>query len=168
MTSYSIGAYSEQLRHQISKTYLQATNTNPLCSNQSFMQAIRCLNSDFSSWFKYNVSNIDKELSEADFKALGGVCSQASEWYVKSADKLGFYGITVKLFSNSPVGHEIAILYDENISSYCVIDQELIVGCQKLQSEKSRKAYEFYLNNSNNSNFYNWTENITMNITTIN
>ena len=109
---------------------------NQTCSNLSLQEATVCLNNELSSWWQYNLTNINKTLSEAELKAFGGVCSHAAKWYVEKAQSLGFLGKEVKFWGDPELGHDIALLYDRNLTQYCFVDQKTIVGCGSLVPQK--------------------------------
>ena len=45
------------------------------CSNLSLDDTSYCLKTELSKWYKYNISNIGKDLSIEELKERGGVCS---------------------------------------------------------------------------------------------
>lgn len=91
------------------------------CTNLSFQGTVHCLNTDFNQWFKYNLNQSGKTLSEAELKTSGGVCSHASKWYVDKTKSLGYAG-------------EFISFYGKNITEYCIVDQTDIIGCASLDS----------------------------------
>lgn len=94
------------------------------CSNQSLSDAIECLNTNLTSWFKYNINQTGKTLSELDFVTFGGVCVHASEWYVSKVQELGYNAKTITIVGDKgAIGHMFAVAWNDNVSEYCVIDQ---------------------------------------------
>lgn len=102
------------------------------CTNLTLTKTTQCLRGELSSWWQYNSSNINKTLTEAELKVQGGVCAHASKWYFEQAESLGFKGEVIKFWGNKEIGHAFALLYDKNITEYCILDQEVIIGCSKL------------------------------------
>ena len=106
------------------------SESNTDCEGLSLIQASKCLNDEVKGFFKYNISNVNKELSLEELKVQGGVCNHWSEYYLNRFKELGFLGKEVIFWSkNKDKGHEIALVWDNNISSYCILDQTNIIGC---------------------------------------
>jgi hypothetical protein len=103
------------------------------CNLETLTKSVECLNADFNSWFVYNLSNIGKTLPESDLKALGGVCTHATEWYKQHLDSFGYLTQKIIIYPKELLlsGHQFLIAYDEKVNSYCLIDQDLI-KCVKL------------------------------------
>lgn len=121
-----------------------------LCSDLSLIETANCLKQEQALWWKYNISNTGKYLDKlysregedinwTVIKSEGGVCSHSSIWYVDEAKKLGFYGKTISFFGNSSIGHEVALIYSKDLSSYCILDQLSQVKCQTLDIKEEVK-----------------------------
>lgn len=101
------------------------------CNNLSFQNTVKCLNNNFNSFYKYNITNKGKKITEEQLYKEGGVCSHASDWYKIRFDALGFNAKKIDIYSNDS-GHEFIVAYDEGLNNYCVIDQREIMGCARL------------------------------------
>jgi len=88
------------------------------------------LNSELKTFYNYNLSNIDAEFTEEELKEHGGVCWHYSEWYVEHAKAAGFKAKTIILVG-SPFSHEVALIWDNNLTAYCLLDQEILT-CTKM------------------------------------
>jgi hypothetical protein len=114
-------------------------NSRPLatpvssCNNMTDLPSFSmCLHANFTSWYVYNLSNVDKSLTEDELRIQGGVCSHASNWYISEAKQLGYYGATCEFRAKDmSVGHVFAVLYDVNLNEYCILDQQVMLGCVK-------------------------------------
>lgn len=126
---YSIGSGDINIR-PLMKNILTSE-----CKNDSLVNAVHCLNDDFNSWYFFNISQSGKKLSEEELINEGGVCSQASEWYLNHAQQLGYEGKLISFFaSDSDVGHQVVVLYDKQLENYCIIDQKNILACLTLSN----------------------------------
>lgn len=108
---------------------------NVNCSGD-LLTSSNCLQNQIRSIYKYNISNVGKNLSFSELVASGGVCQHYAELYSSMAKKLGFYSINpiMQVYvnkNNSPVRHEIAIISD--YEGFCVFSNDNVVGCQKLE-----------------------------------
>ena len=104
-------------------TTLNEVSYDGNCSNLDLIDTVNCLNSEFDSFFYYNISNLNEQLTEEEFREIGGVCSHASIWYVEKARGLGYYAKYITFFDDTS-GHAIALIYDEGINDYCIVDQQ--------------------------------------------
>jgi len=121
----------------IFKQHITASSVSD-CSKDNLITSVECLRNNFTSWFHFNITAAGVELNESELKQNGGVCSHASEWYVSQAKQLGYYGKTITFYAkNMIMGHEIALVYADNLSSYCLIDQQNIVGCSTLNISRN-------------------------------
>jgi hypothetical protein len=59
--------------------------------------------------------------------------------YIEEAEKLGFKGKEIKFYGNQSLGHEVALIYSEDLSSYCILDQQAIPKCTKLNPSQEVK-----------------------------
>lgn len=98
------------------------------CTNLTLPDTAYCLRDELRTFFKYNYSNVGKELTFPELVEQGGVCSHYSEWYYDKLKNLGFYVKTVSmdldLNSDPMLAHEIAIA--SNTEAYCVFDQRYV------------------------------------------
>ena len=120
------------------ESFLLKQNDN--CSGLSLSDTVKCLNNEVKEWFVYNDSNTYKNLTEEEFKAEGGVCWQASNYYKQRAENLGYYGTTCTMdvyidLNGTLHRHEIAII--SNFEGYSIADQNDIVGYGYLDVNKS-------------------------------
>lgn len=120
------------------------------CSNKSLYNFVVCLNTNFSSWWYYNISNRDEKLTEEKLIEQGGVCSHASRWYISQANLQGFKASYIRLPVNDS-SHAIALIWDNELTEYCILDQRNIVGCQKLKTSSSLSNDTKHLNTYNGS-----------------
>lgn len=87
---------------------------------------------NLSEFWKYNISNIRKDLSDEELKEEGGVCWQYSDWYVEQAKSRGLMGKKIEFWGSEDIGHAIAIVYDKEISQYCILDQMTTPKCTRM------------------------------------
>lgn len=129
--SFGFGVYVDSSEHLKDKISLIGITNDPQCRNLSLIETSICLNSEFKSFYRYNESNTSNiTLSEVRFKTEGGVCKHAADWYVEKVKLLGFEGNDFSYYpSNITTGHTVAFVFDSNGTSYCIIDQQYIVGC---------------------------------------
>lgn len=119
--------------------YTTKSTTNKLyeknqnCSNLDLVNTSYCLNEEMNTFFKYNISNKGKDLNLSELKQEGGVCYHASKFYVDNAKELGYNSQIINFWDNNKsIGHSIALVYDNNLDNYCILDQKEIVGCIQL------------------------------------
>ncbi len=114
---------------------------NPL--SKQIMQPLDVEEESFKIWselkefYNYNITNLHKKLTEEELKKEGGVCWHYSDWYVEQAEKLGLLAKRVDFYGEDS-GHAIAILYDRNLTEYCIVDQRQIPSCVKLGGENEK------------------------------
>jgi hypothetical protein len=95
------------------------------CSTGSIIDDSECLNSEFSGFFHYNISQIGKEISEGELMASGGVCSHATKWYEKRMDERGYYTEDIIIKTNkTSYDHEFLVV--SNDKAYCILDQKIV------------------------------------------
>ena len=89
----------------------------------NLLDVAKVYTSDLNEFYKFNRSNIGKELTLEEFKENGGVCLHASEYYYNKSIS---DGITTR---NVIIGHHMFnVIADNNISNngsgiYCILDQ---------------------------------------------
>jgi hypothetical protein len=74
-----------------------------------------------SLFYKYNLSNKDKELTPKELMEQGGACGNWAEYYQSLAKAKGYYAKLVSFDTDNETRHEVAIVSNNN--SYCLIDQ---------------------------------------------
>ena len=105
------------------------------CNKTTVVLTAECLNRDFNSWWKYNISNVDLFFSKTYgvsgsivnwdiIKKQGGVCWHAAKWYydyIKSNTNFDATYVTIPAGNES---HRITII--SNRQAYCLLDQWFI------------------------------------------
>jgi len=103
------------------------------CANLSLIETSKCLNYHIKKLYYYNYSNVVVSSRKMDFERLvreGGVCKHYAKFYELFGKKLGF---SVKHISLLPdLKHGFSVLYDNRTKSYCILDQQDIIGCNLL------------------------------------
>lgn len=110
------------------------------CSNLTLVKTAQCLNLQVKSFYVYNKSNQYVNMTEEKLKNEGGTCWAWADYYAEHAEELGFYTEkpVIKIYKNTSgklIYHEFAVISD--YSSYCVIDQNSVVGCFNFETNKS-------------------------------
>lgn len=115
---------------------------NMPCSNLNLINTVDCLRKEQGKWWEYNISNkglywnkFTAGLEDVDWEIIkeqGGVCSHSSLWYIEEAEKLGFTGKRIPFWGEDKIGHEIALIYSQDLSSYCILDQQATPKCTNL------------------------------------
>lgn len=126
------------------RVYASEVSNELPCSNLTLINTAECLREEQGKWWKYNISNLDLywnkvygELQDVNWSVIkeqGGVCSHSSLNYIEEAEKLGFKGREIKFRGDDKIGHEIALIFSKDLSSYCLLDQQSKVKCQRLNS----------------------------------
>ena len=99
------------------------------CSNLSLDKTAICLRNYVNSFYNYTLLNqIDghniPDRIMTDIINNGGNCYDYSNLYVKMANDLGFNAKTISLPNiNLRDGHMIAIIWNNDVSEYCIADQ---------------------------------------------
>lgn len=96
-----------------------------ICNSTDIILNAECLHDELSKFYKYNISQIGKDLSDDELKKEGGVCNHYAEWYVNHALDI-FNKKLVTFGTGNDSAHEIAII--SNNKAYCTLDQ-LRVNC---------------------------------------
>ena len=100
------------------------------CKGLSIEEASSCVVKETSSFYKYNIDNVGKNLTFDELKEEGGVCSSWSDYYTEIGKNLGYNAKNVLIPVSENIYHEFSVWSNEE--SYCVIDQTSI-NCTKLQ-----------------------------------
>lgn len=90
-------------------------------ASSSISTASSCAVKVTSSFYKYNIDNIGKDLSFSDLKSQGGVCSSWSHYYSDVGKDLGFQTKNVIIPTAADSYHEFSVWSDSK--GYCVIDE---------------------------------------------
>lgn len=102
------------------------------CENLSLIESAKCVKKLTKPFFKYNESNIEKELSFNELKNQGGMCESWSDYFCSLGDEFGFYTKKVYLdtgfckfefegeYRNWKMNH--AICFWSNKNSYAKFD----------------------------------------------
>ena len=93
------------------------------CSKNSVVDAVECLNANFSSFYIFNQSNSGKRLSFKEFKSQGGVCIHSAIWYGKQLRKLGYEISPVLVNTRNEISHAFIIV--SSSEAYCIVDQNM-------------------------------------------
>lgn len=115
---------------------------NSNCSGMNLIMTSYCLNKQVNEFFKFNISNINKSLTGSELKTQGGVCWQYAKYYIDNIENEGYLGQNISFWGNEKIGHSIALVYDKNMTSYCILDQQSVVGCQELEVNISEVTNE--------------------------
>jgi len=99
------------------------------CNNLDLKESSECLRNYVQTFYNYTIRD-DTEKTLEDIKLNGGDCYDYSLIYEKLAKGLGFYSETKSIFTKDG-GHKFAIVWDKNLTSYCILDQ-LSVMCTSL------------------------------------
>jgi len=102
---------------------------NQNCENETLINTANCLKEELSQFYKYNITNYAKTISEKQLKEQGGACVQFSEWYIKKAKSLNYIAETIDIDMEKSK-HEIAIISDN--TGYCILDQ-LNINCHEVK-----------------------------------
>jgi len=96
------------------------------CFNLSLEDTSYCLRDKLKGFYKYNISNIDADLSLEELKEQGGVCRHFADWYFEQLKSAPFYTKEVTFDISDENAHKITIVSSPN--GYCILDQ-LSVKC---------------------------------------
>ena len=104
------------------------------CTNLSLVDSSYCLNQQVNTFFKYNLLNKGKTLTDEELKESGGTCLLWANYYVNNMKDLGFLGqiVSMQQGNQSLSGHSIALVWSErndSIENFCIIDQKKVIGC---------------------------------------
>lgn len=118
---------NEQEIKQIDISFPQQMVT--ACSKEDIFEDAYCFNNLIKTFYKYNASNIGKDLDFEELKEQGGVCNQWSDFYCSVGDKLGYYTSTPSFETEKMekylISHQICIW--SNFEGYVIFDGETLV-----------------------------------------
>jgi len=103
-----------------------------LCSNLSFEETVKCSVKQVNRFYYYNISNQETYSSEMSFDKLlkeGGTCKHYAIFYERWFKEWGFESKHISLLPNFK--HGFSVVYDSESKEYCIIDQQMIVGCSR-------------------------------------
>ena len=80
--------------------------------------------------FKYNITNIHKELNESQLIEEGGVCWHWTDWYIREGNKRNITTQKIDIKLNETLGHRFAVMFDKD--EYCIVDENSYPICRKL------------------------------------
>jgi len=103
------------------------------CENMNIFNTSYCLRNQLIVFYKYNLSNIGKDLNFEKLKKEGGVCSHFAKWYYEKINKTKFNAQEVSFAINETLYHKVTIISDNE--GYCLLDQNE-VGCVKFARSK--------------------------------
>jgi hypothetical protein len=111
---------------KVSKNYTENNN----CSDLNLEETANCLVDKVTEFYIYNTSNTGRKLNLTQLKIEGGTCRHWANYYISNFKDLGFMGKEIDFFSeNKKDGHAIALVWDKELTNYCIIDQKNIIGC---------------------------------------
>ena len=105
-------------------------NDDNNCINLSLELTAKCLNKKVISFYKYNITNLEREMNLSELKELGGVCHDYAEYYYDNTPN-NFYRKKVTMDLDNETSHMITIISDS--TGYCSLDQ-INYDCTKLRS----------------------------------
>lgn len=116
---------------------LSGINNSQECFNLSLDDTAYCLRDYVQTFYKYVVrEDTDKTLE--DLKQNGGDCHDWALLYAKMGKELGFNTDTFPFYTEDE-GHRFAIIWDINMSRYCILDN-LDVHCLKLTTKQENQT----------------------------
>jgi hypothetical protein len=98
------------------------TKANANESNLSLRDFSDIALAELETFYYYNESNVGKELTLEQLKEEGGVCDHYATWYVNKFIEHGYRAKEIDFYTEDK-GHEIALVWDNNLTEYCVLDQ---------------------------------------------
>ena len=102
------------------------------CNNTDLFNASECLNKELNTFYKYNITNVGKVMTETELIKFGGVCEHYSNWYAFNLKAMGFR-VDQKLLvqdASKKFLHKFAIAYSKY--GYCILDQ-MALNCSRYQ-----------------------------------
>lgn len=128
------------------RNYISMNHIIQKCDYKSIIKSSKCVHKQIKKIYKYNVSNVDTELSYEELVFQGGVCSNWAELYCEIGDELGFNTVQPRMdlgetvikihgkIDNYTIGHTFCIWSDLN--AYVILDQS------KLYKARFGKSWE--------------------------
>ena len=116
---------------------------SPKLMSSESMQSLDVQAESFQLWhqlkgfYNYNITNWKKPLTNEELKREGGVCWHYSDWYIEQAEKDGFMAKRVDFYGKDS-GHSIAIIYDKEMTEYCIVSQTQFPQCSELGGDNEK------------------------------
>lgn len=80
------------------------------------------INNEVNGFFNYNLSNLNKTLTDDKLKTEGGVCWHYADYYIDhTLNQTGFYVQKVIINVDESSAHSFAVI--SNRYGYCILDQ---------------------------------------------
>lgn len=102
------------------------------CENLSLFETSSCLVNYVRPFYNYTI-RADTSKSLDDIKQNGGDCYDYSNLYKTMANTLDYKSNVIKLVGDE-VNHDFVVIWDENLTGYCIIDQ-LFSKCIHLEQQ---------------------------------
>ena len=109
------------------------------CDNLSVSDTTICLR-DFVKKFYNYTSRDERNYTEIqgtfyDVQINGGDCYDYSKMYRDMAIKLGMKSRTISIYPDEGIGHVFTVIWDVNLTEYCVIDMMNILDCVEFEQD---------------------------------
>lgn len=123
ISSFFLGVLlSELVREKFMQDVYLESYDNTECANLSLEEGVACLVGYVNTFYEYKVRDPGKTLvTIEDLKLNGGDCSEWGVLYKKIAQELGYEARTIDFHGNE-MGHRFVLVWDKELSGYCVID----------------------------------------------
>lgn len=139
MISFTVGfltdKYMAEYRFKALTDQTSYSSIESNCYDLDLRQTSLCLGGELSKWYKYNISNVGKRLTEYQLVNEGGVCIHYSDWYKKELELRGYPTQVKSFIINDTNTHVVAVSANEE--GYCVLDQ-LNIGCVDFVQDSTR------------------------------
>ncbi len=109
--------------HINKETEISITNQSDYmnCNSSSVEKATKCLVEFVTPFYNYTVRRGTKPISISELKESGGDCSEWGDLYLMMAQGIGLNSQKISFFGPDK-GHRITLVYDDNLTQYCIID----------------------------------------------
>jgi len=107
------------------------------CSNLSIEESAYCMKNNLKPFYYYNLSNAGREISLAELKEQGGVCSHYNNLYVNAAKELGYWVEEVIIKIGDKRRHIFSVISNEK--GYCNLDM-LSVDCYEFRGDRGENG----------------------------
>lgn len=94
------------------------------CNRTDVSNFVGCILGYTKTFYNYTEIYYDKDLilNETQLRETGGDCSEWGNYYKVEAEKRGLNAQIVDFYNGTNIGHRVVIVYNENMSEYCFID----------------------------------------------
>jgi len=116
---------SDNISSEVTENILLEKEIVEKCRNTTLHHSAYCINREILKFYKYNISNIGKELTHEKLIEEGGVCSHYTKLITSIMESLNFEVEEQRHLWNETTGHIFNIVYGDK--EYCVMDGELVV-----------------------------------------